>query len=203
VGGHSEQKKSNKSIWSDSHIKFCHLFWIEFIDVNYRMNKRIILLSLTLLAGTAACTKKEKESPSSIVETPPAPVNDLPKMPITLSDGSIIKAQELKGKNILILFQPDCDHCQHEAEQIQANLESFKDYALYFISSAPQPDIEKFAVDYKLKNEDNIYFGTTSSENVIDNFGPIQAPSVYIYSDQKLVKDFNGQVDVSVIIKYL
>jgi hypothetical protein len=167
------------------------------------MKKSLIVLWLPILIGAAACTNEKKEGASSIVEAPPAPVSDLPKMPITLMDGSIIKAQDLKGKNILVLFQPDCDHCQHEAEQIQANLASFKGYALYFVSSASQTDIEKFAADYKLKNEDNIYFGMTSSENVIDNFGPIQAPSIYIYSDQKLVKDFNGQVDVSVIIKYL
>jgi peroxiredoxin len=130
-------------------------------------------------------------------------VNDLPAMPITLLDGSTFSAKELKGKIILVLFQPDCDHCQHEATEIQANLPSFKNYTLYFISSSPPAENEKFATDYKLKGESNIHFGTTASENIINNFGPIQAPSVYIYSDQKLVKEFNGQVDVGVIIKYL
>jgi thiol-disulfide isomerase/thioredoxin len=164
--------------------------------------KRITILWLTIIIGIVACTKKEKEGTSSLPAIP-APVNDLPTMPITFLDGTTVNAHDLKGKNILILFQPDCDHCQHEAEQLQQNLESFKEYSLYFISAASQAEIEKFATDYKLKGHANIYFGITSSENVINNFGPIQAPSIYIYSDQKLIKDFNGQVDVSVIIKYL
>jgi hypothetical protein len=164
--------------------------------------KRFIILWLIVLTGIVACTKKEKEGASSL-PVPPVPVNDLPTMPIELADGTTINAHDLKGKNILILFQPDCDHCQHEAKQLQENLDSFKEYALYFVSSASQAEIEKFAIDYKLKGLSNVYFGTTSSENVINNFGPIQAPSLYIYSDQKLIKDFNGQVDVSVIVKYL
>lgn len=165
------------------------------------MKTTTVVIAVILLCGFA-CTKKQKESASSEMVIPPI-VNDLPAMPITLPDGSTFNAKELKGKIILVLFQPDCDHCQHEATEIQANLASFKSYTLYFVSSSPQAENEKFATDYKLKGESNIYFGTTASEHIINNFGPIQAPSVYIYSDQKLVKEFNGQVDVGVIIKYL
>jgi thiol-disulfide isomerase/thioredoxin len=166
------------------------------------MKKFFVLWLTVLLIAVMACTKKEREGASSLPPIP-VPVNDLPAMSITLLDGTTVDARELKGKNILVLFQPDCDHCQHEAEQIKTNLESFKEYAMYFVSSAPQAEIEKFAIDYQLKDIANIYFGITSSESVINNFGPIQAPSIYIYADQKLVKDFSGQVDVSVIIQYL
>jgi hypothetical protein len=201
VGRCSEQKKSTESIWTDGFDKLCIVLGDEFTDLN-KIMKTMVVIAVILLCGFA-CNKKQKESTSSKMVIPPIAVNDLPAMPITLLDGSTVSARELKGKIILVLFQPDCDHCQHEATEMQANLASFKNYTMYFVSSSPQAENEKFATDYKLKGESNIYFGTTAPENIINNFGPIQAPSVYIYSDQKLVKEFNGQVDVGVIIKYL
>lgn len=159
-----------------------------------------ILLLLAVLVALAGCSKKEKEAEQKPVAAP----NDLPAMTISLLDGKTIDAKTLTGKNVLILFQPDCDHCQHEAEAIREHLASFAGYTLYFVSSATLAEIEKFASDYKLSGNSHVVFGWTATENVLNNFGPIQAPSVYIYSDQgKLVQKFNGQTDISVILKYL
>lgn len=164
-------------------------------------NMKQMLLFFAVLAALTGCSTKEKETKQEVAVVVP---NDLPAMTISLADGKTIDARNLKGKNVLVLFQPDCDHCQHEAEDIRENLEAFSGYTVYFISSAPMAEIEKFAADYKLSGKENIVFGWTATENVLNNFGPIQAPSVYIYADQgKLVQKFNGQTDVGVIVKYL
>jgi peroxiredoxin len=130
--------------------------------------------------------------------------NERPSLQVKMPDGTSADFKDVKGKAILILFQPDCDHCQQEAQQMHANLKAFREYKLYFISSSPMGEITKFAADYKLSGVDNVIFGWTTTENIINTFGPIQAPSVYIYSKEgKLVQEFNGQVDISVILKYL
>jgi peroxiredoxin len=148
-----------------------------------------------------ACSKKENKPEERAIASEP---NDLPAMQIVLLDGKEVKAKELVGKNVLILFQPDCDHCQHEAVAIEENLAAFRDYTVYFVSSAASSEIKKFSNDYKLSGIPNILFGTTTLENVLNNFGAIQAPSIYIYSPQgKLVQHFNGQTDIGVIMKYL
>jgi peroxiredoxin len=158
-----------------------------------------IVLILVCLAISCSSKRSEKDSAQAIAET-----NDLPPLPVRLSDGNTIQTKDLKGKTILVLFQPDCDHCQNEARQIQENLASFKEYRLYFISSSPIAEIEKFASDYQLAGYDNVAFGWTPTEAVINTLGPIQAPSVYIYSEKgKLVKAINGEVDISVILKYI
>jgi hypothetical protein len=166
-----------------------------------------ITFGLLLLCAfaTSACRweKKEAAKNGEAVEVTPAAKNDLPFMPIALTDGTVANAKDFKGKNILILFQPDCDHCQHEAEDIEKRLGDFKDYKLYFVSSAPMPDIEKFATTYKLKGKENILFGNTAAENVLNHFGPIPAPSIYIYNDQQLKKSFEGQTDVGEIVSAL
>lgn len=148
-----------------------------------------------------SCAQKKKEAQPAANKPV---VNDLPAMPILFADGTQRSVKELTGKTVLVLFFPDCDHCQREAEQIRKNLEAFKDYNLYFISSAPLPEIEKFSVDYQLKGAHAVHFAQTAPENVIASFGPIETPSLYIYSTEgRLVQSFNGEVDISVVLKYL
>jgi len=143
-----------------------------------------------------ACAKKKEV-------TQPV-VNDLPAMVITKTDGTIQAMKYVSGKAVLVMFQPDCDHCQREATQIRNNLDAFKEYQLYFISSPPMYDVEKFSVDYKFKSLPNVYFGITTVNEVINAFGPIDAPSVYIYDETgRLRKSFSGETDIKLILASL
>ena len=129
--------------------------------------------------------------------------NEFPAMTVTSLDGAQLNINELKGKVVLILFQTDCDHCQREAAAIQQNISAFQAYSLYFITTTSNEDIQAFANQYKLKDYQNVHFCSTSNRSILDSFGPIDAPSLYIYSDQKLVKAFNGETDIDAILKYI
>jgi peroxiredoxin len=124
-------------------------------------------------------------------------------MSIKTLNGSSLDTKTLDGKVILILFQPDCDHCQREAKEIKDNMEAFKEYSIYFITADQLPAIEKFAKDHDLLNRSNVSFGMTTVENVLNNFGPIPAPSVYIYGAQQLKHKFNGETSIEKILKVL
>lgn len=166
--------------------------------------KKIIFFHLIVLIALEFinCTKPSNENKKEVAE-PVQKGNDLPSMNLTILSGSQVNTQSLTDKSILILFQPDCDHCQREAKEIREHIEAFKDYAVYFISADPMPAIEKFAKDCGLKNQANFFFGMTTVENVLNNFGPIPAPSVYIYSDKVLVQKFNGEVSIDKILQAL
>ena len=143
-------------------------------------------------------------SPSSNKDSNATQQNDLPQMIATNLDGSQVNMKELKGKAVLILFQTDCDHCQREATAIHENISGFKAYSLYFITTVSLKEIETFANEYRLANNPNVHFCQATNQSILDNFGPIDAPSLYIYSqDQKLVKAFNGETQISEILKYL
>lgn len=155
------------------------------------MKVRILLLLSVIVFWSC---KKQKEETK----------NDLPQMQITLLDESVLNAKKIAGKTVMVLFQPDCDHCQREATQISENLESFKGYKFYFVSSAALTDIARFGNDFNLAGKENIFFGSAPSESIYNNFGPIEAPSIYIYSEEgKLVKQFNGEIAISEILKYI
>jgi peroxiredoxin len=198
VGRRSEPEESDKTLWHHCSCELRDLLVIVFLC---GMKSYHTLIGLMLIVGiSVGCQKKEEK-----VETTPAPVqaaNDLPTMPITFLDGTTVQAKSLTGSLILILFQPECDHCQREAQEFQKNLGAFNNYTLYFVSSVGIPETEAFAKQYGLSGHANVKFGVTAVENVLNNFGAISAPSMYIYNGSgKLVKKFNGETDIQQILE--
>lgn len=160
---------------------------------------KIFLGCLVLQILMMSCSTKRNEKPLPVKSA----VNEYPDLTLTFEKGDQIATKEMQGNNVFILFQPGCDHCQEEAKEIEQSLDGFKDYTLYFISSSPIPQIMKFAEDYKLDNKHNVKFAYTSTDGVLNQYGPIQTPSVYIYSQGKLLKSFNGQTNIENILRSL
>jgi peroxiredoxin len=130
--------------------------------------------------------------------------NDYPNMNLIMADGSIRSARNLPGKNIFVIYFPDCDHCQREATEISNHLTAFKNYQVWFIATASLTDIDRFAKQYKLAGHNNFHFVRTNTQDVLNSFGGISTPSLYIYSqERKLVKAFNGETRIEEIIKHL
>ena len=136
-------------------------------------------------------------------KTAPA-TNEYPNMNLIFPDGSMRSARDLPVKSILVIYFPDCDHCQREAREISNHLKAFKNYHVWFISVASFPDIQKFAIEYKLIGYDYVHFVRTEAKDIVNNYGGISTPSVYIYSkERKLVKAINGETKIDEILKHL
>jgi peroxiredoxin len=128
-------------------------------------------------------------------------VNEYPYMNLESLDGKVQSARDLPGRSILIFFNPDCDHCQREAGMIRDHLDSFGAFSLYFISSDSLETIEQFAEEYGLAGKENVHFARTEVEEVIRNFGPIPAPSMYLYSGKKkLFREFKSETPIDQIL---
>jgi peroxiredoxin len=141
---------------------------------------------------------KSVEVPAKIL------VNQLPNLKLLGADGSVNYSRELSGKNVLVLYNPDCDHCQREAKEIRTQIDAFQNYTVWFVSSDNFENIGRFAKDYDLVGHANVHFVRTEVMEVINNFGSIATPSVYIYSDERqLIKAINGETPIEDIVKYL
>ena len=200
VEGKAKPQTSNKFIWYHRTIKLSYLYYPS-ICTNMKIH--CLLISLTCASIIFCCSAPSSKPPvESPTQSPVAQTrNDMPKMIITSVDESKINVHQLKEKTILILFQPDCDHCQREARAIRENLDAFKEYTLYFISADQMTDVKKFGEAFDLIGQANVHFALTTVEDVIKNFGGVPAPSVYIYTDQKLVQKFNGEVTIDKILQ--
>ncbi len=162
------------------------------------MNRRSLILVLLILV-LAQCNKPEKKTQVAKQE-----INELPYLSFKKLDGSATTTRDLPGASIIILFNSDCDHCQREAKAIQEKLSFFNDYTLQFIASDSVEVIKKFASDYGLENQPNVYFGRAEGVDVYMNFGAIPTPSIYVYSkERRFVKSFKGETPVDDIISVL
>jgi cytochrome oxidase Cu insertion factor (SCO1/SenC/PrrC family) len=181
------------------------------------MKKIVLLLPLILIVGVAAYFFVYKKNAPTVEPTttrtlipeekpaqPTASNNDLPAvLPLTKLDGTEVMANTLLGKAILVVFLPDCDHCQREAAEIQKHLSAFKNYTMYFISTANVLEIKQFAEKYKLSGYENVVMAHTEQVYITNSFGYIPTPSLYIYSDGHLVKDFKGETPLESILPAL
>ncbi len=198
VAGCAEQKTCDKIVWKYCLFKLWSILAPVFNDMKRMTLFAFMILEASMLFCCGASADKKTEAEHVQAK------NDLPNMNILFLDGSQIHAKKLEGNTVIIVYFPDCDHCQREAIQIQKNLASFKNYNLYFLTTAPKQDAEKFAGDYKLKGLKNVRFGNITVQDVFSNFGSIDTPSLYIYSiEHKLVQKFNGETEIGKILMYL
>ncbi len=103
----------------------------------------------------------------------------------------------------MIFFEPDCDHCQREANEMQKHLDAFSKYTVYFFSPAPMDQMQQFFMKYNLSGP-NIFYAQTPFNVILQELGAIPAPSVYIYTEQgKLVKAFKGETPMEKIVPLL
>jgi peroxiredoxin len=162
-----------------------------------------ILMIFYLLSQPGGSSSSPSSPPAAPAATARA-INDLPDMPLVHVDGTEGTAKEIRGKAILILFQPDCDHCQRETVQIREHLSAFEGYTLYFISNAPPQLLNQFAQEYGLSGQPAVRFAHTSTENILSNYGPIDAPSMFLYSEEgRLLKSFIGETAIENILEHL
>jgi len=161
-------------------------------------------MSVLLVIGVACSSNKKRNPENPQVAATPA-TNDLPAITLTKLDGNTFAAKSLHGHPVVfVLFQASCDHCQREAKQIKTHIDSFRSYQLYFVSADTPAEASKFADDYELSGESNVTFALTDVPGVLNTFGPVSTPSVYIYNAAgKLTAKFNGETDIDLILKKL
>jgi hypothetical protein len=133
------------------------------------------------------------------------PYNPFPLKLLSL-DSTVFQLTEpyLRQPLVAILFNPTCEHCQHQAEELNRHLDLLKNVTLIMVASATLKEIGDFSVNYKLSNMDNIFFAKANPVDVYNNFGSISVPYILVYGkNHKLIRDFRGNVEVEELVQYL
>lgn len=159
---------------------------------------QFVLIALTIWSCTEKSAKVEQpESPVA-----PSPVADVgsyngpagvPSFPMLDINNNQLNSADLTGNLTLIFFNPDCDHCQREAQSINKAKELFKAKQMYFVSVDELDAILKFRTDYGL-TEDNFHFSKSDVELVVRAMGPISSvPSMYFFKNGKMTGQMEGE----------
>ncbi|WP_336128007.1 peroxiredoxin family protein [Mesoflavibacter sp. CH_XMU1422-2] len=124
---------------------------------------------------------------------------------LTLDQKPFTKANLKTNLNtIFIYFNSECDFCQHEAQSISNNLDSFKNVQIIFISTESIDTIKKFSEQYNLNNQQNITFLNDNLNTFSSRFDANSIPYLLIYDqNQKLIKKHKGQLNAKGILRAL
>ncbi|PIB33049.1 hypothetical protein BFP78_01955 [Gaetbulibacter sp. 5U11] len=124
---------------------------------------------------------------------------------LTLDQKPFTKANLKTNLNtIFIYFNSQCDFCQHEAQSISDNLDSFKNVQIIFISTESIDTIKKFSEQYNLNNQQNITFLNDNLNTFSSRFDANNIPYLLIYDqNQKLIKKHKGQLNAKGILRAL
>ena len=107
-----------------------------------------------------------------------------------------------KNRAILILFHPDCDFCQTDAEMIRKEIVLFREEQLLFVSYDNKNAISNFSQVYNLDNYPNVHFAYMDIETMLERYGNVRFPTFLAYNEYgELVKKWVGLTKPQEILK--
>jgi thiol-disulfide isomerase/thioredoxin len=130
------------------------------------------------------------QTPATIQDykTLPLPEFTITKAPDStqFSRGDLAKNKE----TIIIIFSPDCEHCQRETDSLIANIDLFYKVQIVMASPLDFSDIAKFYKSYRIADYPEITMGRDGSYTLGTYYKVHNFPSIYVY-------DKNGQYKAS------
>jgi cytochrome oxidase Cu insertion factor (SCO1/SenC/PrrC family) len=113
---------------------------------------------------------------------------------------------DLKKKRpvLLILFNPDCEHCQHETEEILKNIDRFHKVEIVMSTTMPFNMMKKFYLKYSLDKYDNIHVGRDYQFFLPSFFMIHNIPYIAMYDKKgNLITTSEGTLPVADILQTL
>ncbi len=166
---------------------------------------KYLTLSLSLFLLACSGDNKSRQAEAKVESASVTEVSKaLPDFIMTTLQGEVMQTKSLHGKNILIFYNPECDHCESQAKSIRKQMDAFSDWPIYFIAASGDPQSRMFAMKYDLHEQKNVVFATAGIPEVVREMGSIGTPSIFVYSEEgKLVKRFDGETPVDDILKVM
>jgi thioredoxin-related protein len=102
---------------------------------------------------------------------------------------------------LLIIFSPDCEHCQHETEEIIKHMESFKKIQIVMATTWPLNKMRDFYARYDLKRFSNILMGQDVTFMLPTYYHISNMPFMAFYDKKgKLIDTAEGSLPVEKVL---
>ncbi|OWY23784.1 hypothetical protein C7N43_13355 [Sphingobacteriales bacterium UPWRP_1] len=115
-------------------------------------------------------------------------VKKLPEFSFYDLDGKVFTSKQLKYDKYLMVvyFDPDCEHCNAQAEQIKNNIAKFKGVTMVWLSIGDPGMMKDFKNKY-FANSKQVIFLHDPTMNIFKAFpDAIETPTLYIYNKNKV-----------------
>jgi len=129
----------------------------------------------------------------------------VPPIKLLLTDSSTYFTKEnlSKKKSVMImLFSPDCEHCQHKTEEIIQQIHAFEKVQIIMSTTLPFDKMIAFYEKYDLNRFNNIIVGKDLGYFLPTFFNIHNLPFLAFYNKKKeLISVFEGALPIEKIIE--
>jgi thiol-disulfide isomerase/thioredoxin len=138
-------------------------------------------------------------------ETDP-PFKRFPTVPaftlLTIDSTTITKDNLASNKpTVLMYFNPGCEHCQHQMEDMIAHKEALRDIQIVMATYAPLQELAEFITKYKVAEFPNIQAGRDTKYMMQPFFKIGGLPYQALYdADGKLITTYEGNVKIETLL---
>jgi len=160
------------------------------------LKKYIFLLFITAIVANAGLS--QVDSSLLYLRFPIVPSFKL----TNVADSSFFTKDNLKRKKatIIIMFSPDCEHCQAETKELTEHIDLFKKAQIIMASPLDFNYLRKFYDEYKIADYPNITMGRDPSYFLGTFFKVRSFPAIFVYNKKgHLVTSFTGSTPVEQI----
>lgn len=121
---------------------------------------------------------------------------------MTAPDSIKFTKDDLKKRKstIIIIFSPDCGHCQVATKDMLEHIGLFKKTQIIMVSSLDFSHIKKFYEEYKIADYPMITIGRDGTYYLGTFYKITSFPSIYLYNKKgKFVKAFSGDIKMETV----
>ena len=165
------------------------------------MMLKYLFAALLLFAGFTPLQAQTVSDPNA----PYLKDNKIPPFSITSIDGKEVTNKQMPkyAFTCIIIFSPDCPHCEKEAGELNKYADKFKNVLFIWDSYRDMESIKKFAVKYNLVDKPNVIIGRDPNFTLPTFYRPRMTPFVALYQKGVLLKVYEQGADVFELIKII
>ena len=127
----------------------------------------------------------------------------VPPFSLLTVDSTLITKDNLvtNKPTIIMYFNPGCEHCQHQMEDMIAHKEALKDIQIVMATYAPLNELAEFIDKYKVAEFPNIKTGRDTKYMLQPFFKIGGLPYQALYdADAKLITTYEGNVKIDTML---
>jgi thiol-disulfide isomerase/thioredoxin len=162
------------------------------------MKKKLVLAAALLIQASFLMAQVDSTAPA--YKRYPT----IPPFTLVQTDSTQLTKQDLpKHKQTLVMFfSPDCNHCQHQTEDMLADIDKLKNIEIVMATYQPFEEMVAFYKKYALNKYSNIKLGRDDKYFLPPFFRMQSLPYLALYDKKgKLVTTFEGNVKVDKLVK--
>lgn len=176
----------------------------------YFMKKLLGLCCLFILGFSLSVAAQDKKGDAADKKRDSLPYQKYPTLPafnlLELDSSTIFNTYNIpEGKaTVLMFYSPDCDHCQHFAQDIMKHMDSLDKANFYLLTPMTITASKEFEEKYHTKDFKNIHLYKDYEFFFPRFYGANYVPFIAVYDKhKKLLKTYEGNPKVSDLIKLI